>query len=62
VLVPESVEPAFLLVVEEQPAQGFVLAVVHFEAHDLVVGDDPGVTDERGEAAAELGVPRSSCL
>ena len=40
--LPQTVEAAPLLVVEEQAGEGLVFAVEHLETHDLVVGEDAG--------------------
>ncbi len=60
--LPEAVDVPLLLVVEEQPGQRLILAVVHFQAYHFVGGDDGREADERGEAAAEVGVALKQLL
>ena len=53
-LVPEAVEPLPLGLVEHQPGEVVVLAMIEGERDDLVDGDDLAVAEGGGEDAAEL--------
>ena len=63
-LVPEPVERLPLGLVEHQPGEVLVLAMIERQGHDLVDGYDLAVAEGRGKEAAEVverGLDPSPC-